>query len=206
MSESNDHTALLEAAAAVETQVTARAFIDAVYEAGINWHPDDPFTEIVTYETRAALFTEDQAAKLDAAASRVHELLEGDEVYEYGLEIMKAGEDKALLETIGCDHTTVANRTVPGKDNTPDFDTGIKALLKHHGLAYTDAKPDLGFVLVDHPIAIWATPDVGPCMEFAYAISAVTDSGGTIEEDTIVTRSTTAIDESLQRRLGIGGI
>ena len=70
MSESNDHTALLEAAAAVETQVTARAFIDAVYEAGINWHPDDPFTEIVTYETRAALFTEDQAAKLDAAASR----------------------------------------------------------------------------------------------------------------------------------------
>lgn len=206
MSESNDHTALLEAAAAVENQVTARAFIDAVYEAGINWHPDDRFTDIVTYKTGEALFTEEQATKLDAAADKIHQLLPNDEVYEYGLETMKAGEDTALLEKIGCAHTTVANRTVPGKDNTPDFEAGIKALLKHHGLAYTDAKPDLGFVLADHPIAIWATPDVGPCMEFAYAISAVTESGGTIEEDTIVTRSTTAIDESLQRRLGIGGI
>lgn len=202
MTDAEKKTALFEAAEAVTDQVTARAFLDAVFNYGCSWHPDDSFTGMVNAD-RERTFTDTEAKKLDVAADKIHSHLRGDEVYDYGLEMMKSEMDRQLLVQLGSDHTTLACRVVPVDDtNTPSFKDTIELLLKQEGEPYEPATPDEGFTLTNHPIAVWETPNIGPCMELAYAIAKVDQFGRTVAGDTYVTRSTSMFRDALLHRLG----
>lgn len=70
----------------INTPADVRRFFDTLVADGINFHPDDRFDDIIHYQTKEPMFSDEDADNLDDVMERCFEVCgEGDDLYELAI-------------------------------------------------------------------------------------------------------------------------